>query len=93
MNGNAVNGVGANASSPNSIDATCNWWGGIAGTVAPLMSGDAVTFELFLVNGSDNDGGTPGFPTCSAKVVAAVQVGMKFKIQHLMNSSVQSKKQ
>ncbi|MDF1698397.1 MAG: right-handed parallel beta-helix repeat-containing protein, partial [Saprospiraceae bacterium] len=49
---------GASASSPSSINATCNWWGGISPTVAPLMTGNAVTYELFQVDGTD-DGSDP----------------------------------
>nr|MCU0467901.1 right-handed parallel beta-helix repeat-containing protein [Arcicella sp.] len=60
MNGN-TNAKGANNTSGNAtMIATCNWWGGIAGTVAPLITGD-VSFEQFLTSGTDNDGGTSGF--------------------------------
>jgi hypothetical protein len=59
MNGNA-NGKGANNSGGNTLSATCNWWGGIAGTVAPLMSG-SVVFEQFLTSGTDDVPATAGF--------------------------------
>ncbi len=42
------------------LNATCNWYGGITGTVAPLISG-AVTFEQFLTSGTDDAPTTVGF--------------------------------
>ena len=58
MNGNA-SGFGANNSGGNTINADCNWWGGIT-NIASLMVG-AVTYEFFLTNGTDDMPGTPGF--------------------------------
>lgn len=58
MNGNA-SGFGANNSGGNTINADCNWWGGIT-NVSSLMVG-VVTYEFFLTNGTDDTPGNPGF--------------------------------
>ena len=42
------------------LNATCNWYGGMGSTVAPLISG-SVTFEPFLTSGTDNNAGAIGF--------------------------------
>jgi PKD-like domain len=46
------------------IDATCNWWGGIAGAVSPQIAG-AVTYEFFRTSGTDTDGSAIGFVPAS----------------------------
>ena len=46
------------------IDATCNWWGGIAGAVSPQITG-AVTYEFFRTSGTDTDGSAVGFVPAS----------------------------
>ena len=46
------------------IDATCNWWGGIAGAVSPQITG-AVTYEFFRTSGTDTDGSAAGFVPAS----------------------------
>jgi hypothetical protein len=59
MNGNAL-GRGATAVNGN-INATCNWWGTSNVDVFELLMNGGVFFAPFLNNGTDNDGGTPGF--------------------------------
>jgi len=54
------NTFGIKNSGTGSLSATCNWFGGTGSTVSPLISG-SVTFEPFLSNGTDNDGGAIGF--------------------------------
>lgn len=58
MNGNTA-GFGANNTSGNTLDAECNWWGGIT-NIASLMVG-VVAYEFFLTNGMDDMPGTTGF--------------------------------
>ncbi len=54
QNGNS--GYLANAVSPSTMDATCNWWGTSSVTgVAATLNG-SITYEPWLSDGTDNDG-------------------------------------
>ncbi|MCP9762258.1 PKD-like domain-containing protein, partial [Lacihabitans soyangensis] len=66
LNGNASTGslLARSDAGTGNIDATCNWWGGIAGAVSPLVLGN-VTFEFFRTSGTDTDGSTLGFQPAS----------------------------
>ncbi|KXK36997.1 MAG: fibronectin type III domain-containing protein [Bacteroidetes bacterium OLB9] len=55
-NGTSVAHYGGSA-----IDATCNWWGTVvANDIASDISG-SVTYSPYLINGTDDQSGTPGF--------------------------------
>jgi len=57
------NGVSIAHYSGSTIDATCNWWGQTSGPGAGAITGGSgsVTASPFLISGTDNAPGTPGF--------------------------------
>ncbi len=48
------------------VTATCNWWGSTDASVVTPKANSYVTVLPWLVNGTDSDGGTPGFQTTAA---------------------------
>ena len=48
------------------VTATCNWWGATDAPVVIPKANSYVTILPWLVNGTDSDGGTPGFQTTAA---------------------------
>ncbi|MCO6464232.1 MAG: HYR domain-containing protein [Saprospiraceae bacterium] len=56
-NGTSVAHYGGSA-----IDATCNWWGTVvANDIATNEISGTVTYSPYLINGTDDQPGTPGF--------------------------------
>jgi hypothetical protein len=67
LNGNANSGsrLASSSAGTGSIDATCNWWGTVVvNDLASMISGN-VTYTPWLINGTDDQLGTPGFQPVS----------------------------
>lgn len=67
LNGNANSGsrLASSSAGTGTIDATCNWWGTVVvNDLASMISGN-VTYTPWLINGTDDQPGTPGFQPVS----------------------------
>src|SRR5690606_10983110 len=61
-----VNGVSFDGTGTSMEDLSCNWWGSAAAADVAAAAASSVNFSPWLVSGTDDEPGTPGFQPAGA---------------------------